>query len=76
MCKLTHVFLTHAFENKINGWQVFVDGKGRKVKDREIFKHRRFVFGDIIWTMLAPFCAEDDAVEDFIDQIYSYHYSS
>ena len=34
------MFLSHTFENKIDGWQVFVDGKGHEVKDKEIFKYQ------------------------------------
>ena len=71
MCKLTHVFLSHSFENKINGWQVFVDGKGREVKDKEIFKHQRSFLEDIIWTILSPFYVEDHIAEAFIDQVSS-----
>ena len=34
------VILSHALENKIDGWKVFVDQKGHEVKDKEIFKHQ------------------------------------
>ena len=65
------MFLSHAFENEINGWQVLVDGKGCEVKDKEIFKHQRSSFADIIWTILRPFYVEDHIAEAFIDQVSS-----
>ena len=70
------MLLFHPFENKINGLQVLVDGKGHDVKDKEIFKHPRSFFANIILNILNQFYVEDDTAEAFIDHVSSSYYSS